>query len=60
MYIKVRHEFFDKENSLCLRKKDELLEVDEKRGKQLMALHMADEAEAPEKALKKQQMEVFL
>jgi hypothetical protein len=53
MYIKVRHEFFDKENSLCLRKKDELLEVDEKRGKQLMALHMADEAEAPEKALKK-------
>lgn len=54
MYIKVRGDFFDKEDSLHLRKKGEVMEVDEKRGKQLIALHLADETETPAQKPKKQ------
>lgn len=54
MYIKVRCDFFDKENSLRLRKKDEIMEVEERRGRQLMALRVADETDAPAKTPKKQ------
>ncbi len=54
MYIKVRGDFLDKEDNLHLRKKGEVMEVDEKRGKQLIALCLADETEMPAQAPEKQ------
>ena len=52
MYIRVRGDFLDKTDSL--RAKGEVMEVDEKRGKQLIALRLADETETPAQAPKKQ------
>ncbi len=43
MKIKVKHDFFDKKNNLKLRKKDETMEVDEKRGKQLISANVAEQ-----------------
>lgn len=54
MYIKVRCDFFDKEDGLRLRVKGEVMEVDEKRGKQLITLRLADETETPALVPKKQ------
>lgn len=53
MYIKVKHDFFDKRNNMCLRKKGEVMEVDEGRGKQLITLRLAEETK-PDKANKKE------
>lgn len=54
MYIRVRGDFLDKTDSLRLRAKGEVMEVDEKEGKQLIALRLADETETPAQAPKKQ------
>ena len=54
MYIRVRGDFLDKTDSLPLRPQGEVMEVDEKRGKQLIALRLADETETPAQAPKKQ------
>lgn len=54
MHIKVKHDFFDKKNNLQLRKKDEVLEVDDDRGKQLIELHLAEETKEPDKPRKKE------
>lgn len=54
VYIRVRGDFFDKKDSLRLRKKGEVMEVDEERGKHLISLHLADETEAPAQTPKKQ------
>lgn len=53
MHIKVMRDFFDKQHNLQLRKKDEVMEVDEDRGKQLIALRLAEEMKMPDKATKK-------
>ena len=54
MHIKVKRDFFDKKNNLQLRKKDEVLEVDDDRGKQLIELHLAEETKEPDKPRKKE------
>lgn len=54
MYIKARCDFFDKKNHMQLRKREEILEVDEQRGRQLMALRLAEETDEPARNSKKQ------
>ncbi len=49
MYIKVRHDFFDKENDLRLVKKGEVMRVSAERGKQLILLRLAEETKEPDK-----------
>lgn len=53
MYIKVRHDFFDKENDLRLVKKGEVMKVSAERGKQLISLRLAEETKEPDKAERK-------
>ena len=43
MKIKVKQDFRDRTNGLKLRKKDESLEVDEKRGKYLISMGLVEE-----------------
>lgn len=54
MYIKVKHDFFDKNNSLQLRQKGEIMEADKNRAAQLIALKMAEETDEPGRIQKKQ------
>lgn len=54
MHIKARRDFFDKQHNLQLRKKDEVMEVDEDRGEQLIALNLAEEVKEPARAHKKE------
>lgn len=54
MYIKVKHDFFDKNNSLQLRQKGEIMEADKNRAAQLIALKMAEETDEPGRTQKKQ------
>ncbi len=53
MRIMVRHDFFDKENNMCLREKGKIMEVNADRGKQLIALRLAEETKEPDKADRK-------
>lgn len=43
MQIRVRQDFFDKEQDLMLRKTGETLEVSESRGNQLVKMNLAEE-----------------
>jgi len=53
MKIRVKHDFYDKEHDLKLRKKNEIMEVKEDRGKELISLNLAEEMEA-EKEVRKE------
>lgn len=53
MQIKVRHDFFDKENDMHLMKKGEVMDVSADRGKQLIGLRLAEETKEPSKADRK-------
>ncbi|MBP3469750.1 MAG: hypothetical protein J6K26_09580 [Lachnospiraceae bacterium] len=50
MKIKIIRDFFDKKNNLKLRKKDEIMEVDADRGKQLISMKFAEQISDSKKA----------
>lgn len=52
MHIKVKRDFFDKKKNMQLRKESEVIEVDTDRGRQLIALQLAEEAKETDKPKK--------